>query len=292
MKLLLTGGTGQVGTEFLRRAAGMNVLAPKRAELDLAQPASIRPWLDRHRPDAILSVGAYTAVDKAEDEPELAHSINAGSVAELADYSARLGCPLLHLSTDYVFDGSQSQAYLETDETAPLGVYGQTKFAGELAAQAAPQHLILRISWVFAAHGGNFLRTMLTVGAERDQLRVVDDQIGGPTWAGHVAEALHLLVERIHQGRNLPWGTWHYGGAPHVSWHAFACAIFDEALARGLMTRKPDVAAIRSEEYPTRAKRPANSCLDHRRSLEVLGLPVPDWRDGLQQVFDEIAASC
>ena len=290
MKILLTGGSGQVGREFLARADDPDLLAPERESLDLARPESIRPWLDKHRPQIILSVGAYTAVDRAEEEPERAHAVNGEAIVEFARYCADHHAPLIHLSTDYVFDGSKPSPYVESDATAPLGVYGRSKFQGEQAARQLAHHLILRISWVFAAHGGNFLRTMLRVGAERDRLGVVSDQFGGPTWAGHVAQALHRLVNRLRAGQPLDWGTWHYGGTPHVSWHAFAEAIFAEAVARGLLPRRPEVEAITTAQYPTRAQRPANSRLDSRRCQEQLDLPAPDWREGLKQVLDQIAA--
>ncbi len=288
MRVLLTGGSGQVGTEFRRRAQGLELLAPARSEFDLAQPDSLRPWLERAQPELILSVGAYTAVDRAEDEADLAYRVNRDAVQVLADFSAARDIPLIHLSTDYVFDGEKSTPYVEDDATGPTGVYGASKLAGELAARCAPKHLVLRVSWVFAAHGGNFVKTMLRVGRERDLLRVVNDQFGGPTWAGHIAEALRALVDRIGRGETLPWGTWHHAGQPHLDWHAFAVEVLAQATTRGLIPRMPTVEPIPSRDYPTRARRPANSRLDASRALRDLGLPPPDWHLGLAATLDEI----
>lgn len=289
MRILLTGGSGQVGTELRRRGSMLDLLAPTRSEFDLAAPERMGDWLSSHRPDLILSVGAYTAVDRAEDEPELAHRINAEAVVHLAQYCAKSGAPLVHLSTDYVFAGDQDRPYRPSDPTSPTGVYGASKLAGEKAAAQLPKHLILRTSWVFAAHGSNFVRTMLRLGRERDRLRVVSDQIGGPTWAGHIAEALLALVARIARGEALAWGTYHFGGQPHVSWHAFADTLLRAAHSRALIARLPTIDAIRTDEYPTRARRPANSRLDGTLTYDILGLVPPDWQEGLAAVLDELA---
>lgn len=288
MRVLLTGGSGQVGTEFRRRAQGLDLLAPSRDEFDLADPSSMQTWLTRERPQLILSVGAYTAVDRAEDESELAFRVNRDAVQVLADHAREHAVPLLHLSTDYVFDGEKLSPYLPTDATAPTGVYGASKLGGEQAAASAPRHLILRVSWVFAAHGANFVRTMLRLGRERELLRVVNDQFGGPTWAGHIAEALRALVDRIARGESLPWGIWHHAGQPHLDWHAFACAILEQAHARGLIPKMPTVEAIPSRDYPTRARRPANSRLESSRTASTLGLATPDWHAGLAATLDEL----
>lgn len=289
MRILLTGGSGQVGSEFRRLATDLDLLAPSRGEFDLAQPDTLPGWLAQHRPDLILSVGAYTAVDRAEDEPEVAHRVNAEAVARLAEYASKHAAPLLHLSTDYVFDGAKADAYLESDPTGPTGVYGRSKLAGELAARGAPSHLILRTSWVFAAHGSNFVKTMLRLGRERDRLRVVDDQFGGPTWAGHIAQALRSLVDRIVAGETLPWGTYHYGGQPHLSWCGFARAVLRAGVERGLIAHEPVVEAIQTHEFPTKARRPANSRLDGSLAAQHLRIEAPDWRTGLDLTLDELA---
>lgn len=291
MRILLTGARGQIGTEIRRRAQARALLAPDRSEFDLSKPESLRPWLDRTSPELILNVGAYTAVDKAEDEPDLAFRVNRDSVAVLAKYANENGVPLLQLSTDYVFDGSSITPYAESDETQPIGVYGASKLAGENAARTAAQHLILRVSWVFAAHGSNFVRTMLRLGSERDELRVVEDQRGGPTWAGHIAQCLMTLIDRIEKGERLPNGTWHYAGTPHVTWRDFAVEILNGAMAHRILTKVPRVEGISTAEYPTRARRPANSRMDCSLVQQQLGLPAPDWREGLEAMLTEIAAS-
>ena len=291
MKVLLTGGTGQVGSELRARAAGLDLRAPGREEFDLARADGMRHWLEREQPDVILSVGAYTAVDRAEDEPDLAYAINRDAPALLAEYCAAHGKTLLHLSTDYVFDGGGDQAYAESAAVAPIGVYGHSKAQGEAAVRHVARHVILRVSWVFAAHGGNFVKTMLRLGATRDSLGVVDDQVGGPTWAGHIAQALLQLTRRIEQGEQLPWGTYHFAGAPALSWCGFARCIFDRALSLGMLPRAPVVNAIATADYPTRARRPANSRLDMQQAVQVLGLDIPDWRIGLDATLETLSAS-
>lgn len=288
LRILLTGASGQVGTEFRRRAGHLLVLAPPRAEFDLARPDSLGSWLRAQRPQLIVNAGAYTAVDRAEDEPDLAFRVNGQAVQALASFADEADIPLLQLSTDYVFDGAKNSPYLESDAACPTSAYGRSKAAGEAAARAARRHAILRLSWVFAAHGSNFVRTMLRLARERPQLRVVDDQIGGPTWAGHAAEALLVWIDAFVAGRSPPSGTWHLGGTPHTSWYAFACEVLSQAHQRGLIGAMPEVAAIATHEYPTRAKRPANSRLDGSFTRQTLGLPPADWREGLARVLDEI----
>lgn len=290
MRILLTGGSGQVGTEFRRRAAGLDLIAPDRDHFDLSRPDRLLPALRQARPELILSIGAYTAVDRAEDEPDLALRVNGESVQVMADYARQADVPLIHLSTDYVFDGLKGEAYQEHDAPAPTGAYGRSKLAGEIAARSAARHLILRVSWVFAAHGQNFVRTMLRLAAEREVLRVVADQSGGPTWAGHIAQSLRELVDRHARSEPLPPGIWHHAGSPWLSWHAFACAIVEQAYARHLIPRLPRVEAIAAREFPTRARRPANSRLDTTRTQRQLGLSAPDWNAGLAATLDELVA--
>lgn len=290
MRILLTGGSGQVGAEFLRRSSGLEVMAPKRSELDLSHTDDIPLWLKQHRPELILSVGAYTAVDRAEDEPEIAFRVNRDAVTALAQYANSTNIPLIHVSTDYVFDGSKDRPYTERDIPNPQGVYGASKLAGERAAQEAEKHLILRVSWVFGALGANFVRTMLRLGTEREHLRVVDDQFGGPTWAGHIADTLRTLTERVTSGSELPQGLWHHAGAPFLSWHAFAVEIFRQAKAMGILSKVPMVEAIPSSEFVTKASRPANSRLDSTAAAEQLALVAPDWRIGLQETLKELAS--
>jgi dTDP-4-dehydrorhamnose reductase len=287
VKVLLTGGGGQVGTETRKRLADFEVLAPTRQELDLSQPDEVAAALREHRPDMILSVGAYTAVDRAEDEPAMAKAVNGEAVAVMAEYCRAAGAPLIHVSTDYVFDGKKSEPYAISDHTCPLSVYGISKLAGERAAAAAPLHVILRVSWVFSAHGNNFVKTMLRLAATRSELNVVADQLGGPTWAGHIAETLAALVRQWHVRRELPVGIHHFSGAPYTSWYGFAQAIFDEGLRQGLLPEVPLLHAIPTSAYPTVAKRPVNSRLA-MENIAVLGCRKPDWREGLRKTVSEL----
>ncbi len=290
LKVLLTGASGQVGTEFRRRAGHLDVLAPTRADFDLARPESLATWLGTHRPQLIVNAGAYTAVDRAEDEEALAFRVNAEAVAALASYANEADVPLLHLSTDYVFEGTAASPYRERDLPHPSSAYGRSKAAGESAARGARRHAIVRLSWVFASHGSNFVRTMLRLARDGRPLRVVGDQVGGPTWAGHAAEALLTWIEAFDAGRPPPSGTWHFGGTPHTSWHGFACEVFEQAHRCGLIASVPQVQAISTHEYPTRAKRPANSRLDDAYTRQTLGfLPSADWHEGLARVLAEIA---
>ena len=289
LRVLLTGASGQVGTEFRRRAGHFGILAPTRAEFDLARPESLGSWLRSNRPQLIVNAGANTAVDRAEDDEALALRVNAEAVQLLASFANEADIPLLQLSTDYVFDGTKTSPYLESDLPHPASAYGRSKAAGELAARAARRHAILRLSWIFAAHGSNFVRTMLRLARERPLLRVVDDQFGGPTWAGHVADALLGWIDAFAAGREPASGTWHLGGTPHTSWHVFAREVLGQAHRRGLIASVPTLEAIATHEYPARARRPANSRLDDTRTRDVLGLRPADWHEGLARTLDEIA---
>lgn len=291
MNLLITGAGGQVGRELALRLGGGD-LALDRAALDLTDAAAVAATLAHHRPRVVINAAAYTAVDQAEQEPEAAHAINAMAVAHLAAACAAVGAVLIHLSTDYVFDGTAAMPYTDDQPAAPLGVYGASKWAGEQALRTAlPQHLILRVSWVFGQFGHNFVKTMLRVARDRDLLKVVADQRGGPTAAADIADTLMSLARRAAQGEVLPWGTYHYAGQPFVSWHGFAEAIFAEAVAAGVLDHAPQVQAISTAEYPTPAKRPAQSSLDMQRSVAQLGLQPPDWRASLHTLMQDLKAS-
>lgn len=289
MKVLITGSKGQVGSDLLRRAdryPGMQFLGCDSSSLDITDAAGIRALFERERPALVINAAAYTAVDRAETEPARAFAVNAEGVRTLAATCRDTGAVLLHVSTDYVFDGNKDSAWQPDDATGPLGVYGQSKLAGEAALRdALPQHVILRTSWVFGEQGNNFVRTMLRVGSERDHLRVVADQVGGPTWSGHLADALLALAERYRTDGNLPWGTGHFAGQPFVSWHGLALAIFEEAARAGMIARQPAVEAITTDQYPTPARRPHNSRLDMAQTTARWGLAVPDWREGLRHVL-------
>lgn len=289
MKILLLGGNGQVGYELRRSLApvGELTVTTRTGELpdggtceilDLYAPETFASLIDRAAPDVVVNATAHTAVDRAEGEPELAFLANAEAPAELARLCARRGSLLVHYSTDYVFDGSASTPYREDHPTAPLGVYGASKLEGEKRIQASgADHLILRTAWVYAMRGSNFLLTMLRLGAEREELRVVADQRGCPTPAWLVADVTaHILRNGPRQS-----GVRHLVASGETSWHGFAEEIFNEAHARGLIPRKPRVLPIRTSDYPTRARRPAYSVLDTQLLRNEYQVPLPDWRAAL-----------
>jgi dTDP-4-dehydrorhamnose reductase len=237
--------------------------------------------------DAVINAAAYTAVDRAEEELELAHAVNAAAPGAMAEAATARGLPFLHVSTDYVFDGTPGRPWREDDPTGPLGAYGRSKLAGEQAVAAAGgPHVVLRTSWVFSAHGTNFVKTMLRVGAERDTLRVVDDQTGGPTAARAIAEALLAIAEAFAAGRGRS-GVFHFAGAPDISWAGFARAIF-ALQAERTGARVPQVVPIPTADYPTPARRPLNSALDCTRIRAAYGIARPDWRAGLAAVLEEL----
>lgn len=297
MSLLVFGGTGQLGRELLRALAplGPIVAATRSGKLadgsscelaDFDAPDSLPALLDRLQPSVVINAAAYTAVDRAEQEPEAAFRANAQAPGIIARWCAANGVPMVHYSTDYVFNGQGKAPYVEEDATAPLGVYGASKRDGEDAVRAAGgRHLIFRTAWVYASHGSNFLRTMLRVGTGRDELRVVADQMGTPTSAALIADVTALTLQ--HPGQLS--GTWHLTASGQTSWHGFAEAIFAEAVSAGLLAKAPAVQAISSAEYPTPAKRPAWSVLDSRRLQRDFGIDLPAWQEGLRQVIGEIA---
>ena len=279
MRILLTGCAGQLGRELKRSLACLgDVIACDRQEFDLADPDALRDAVREAAPTVIVNAAAHTAVDKAESEPELAMAINAIAPGVLAEEAKRLGALLIHYSTDYVFDGTKPAPYTEDDSPAPLSVYGRSKREGELAIAAADgRHLIFRTSWVYGLHGANFMKTMLRLGKEHDELRVVGDQIGAPTWSRHLADVTALVLAR----KDIPNGLYHLAAAGETSWHGYAEAIFYEAQRVGLMDKSPVVHRITSADYPLPAARPANSRLDCSRFRRDFDLTLPDWRTGL-----------
>ena len=279
MKILLTGCAGQLGRELKRSLASLGELvACDRRQLDLAKPEGLRDAVRAIKPSVIVNAAAFTAVDKAEGTPEAADAINGVAPGVLAEEAKSLGALLIHYSTDYVFDGAKGSPYTEEDVPAPLAAYGRSKRAGELAiAASAARQLVFRTSWVYGLHGANFMKTMLRLGRERDELRVVGDQIGAPTWTRHLADVTAMILAR----RDLPNGLYHLAAAGETSWHGYAEAIFAEALQAGLIEKSPAVQRITSADYPLPAPRPANSRLDCSSFRRDFGLALPDWRTGL-----------
>lgn len=290
-RILVTGTSGQVGWELRRSLSSLGeVLAPARGELDLAKPETIAAYLRLHRPDIVVNPAAYTAVDKAESEAVLADIINGDSVAELARLSAELGALLVHYSTDYVFDGSKPTAYQVDDVTSPVSAYGRSKLKGEVAIRSAGgRHLILRTSWVYGTRGKNFLLTMLKLARERDSLRVVADQFGAPTASRLIADTTAQLLARIPLGTTPPASLLHLTGAGRCSWHEFASCIVEWGAELGLCKPVP-VQAITTADYPTPARRPANSSLDLSVLERTYGLQLPHWRQSLRLSLEDLPA--
>lgn len=278
--LLVFGRTGQVARELARIAPDARFL--DRNAVDLTDPSACARAIREVAPVAVVNAAAYTAVDRAETEADLAHVVNADAPAAMARAAAGLGVPFIHISTDYVFDGSGTAPWTETDPTAPLGVYGATKLAGEQGIAAAGGHwAVLRTSWVFSAHGANFVKTMLRLGAERDDLRIVADQHGGPTPAADIAAACLTMVRAIRTD-TAQGGIYHFSGAPDITWAGFAREIMAQA---GLACRITDITTA---DYPTPARRPANSRLDCAAIRRDFGIARPDWCAGLAKVLQEL----
>ena len=297
MRILRLGADGQVGYELHRAFAPIGTViactldgklpgGANSTPIDFAKVGSIARLVAEQRPAIVLNAVAHTQVDRAEDEPALAQRINAEAVGELAQACLKQGAKLFHYSTDYVFGGEGRRPWKEDDATAPLGVYGRTKLAGEEAIRGSGcKHLILRTAWVYAARGQNFLRTALRLAGEREELRVVSDQIGSPTPARWLAAATALAHARKPDAN----GTWHVVADGECSWYQFAAAIYSEALATKVLERAPRLVGIPSSEYPAKAKRPAYSRLDTSRFTRDFGLELPEWREGLRQVMAELA---
>ncbi|ELU9849708.1 dTDP-4-dehydrorhamnose reductase [Vibrio cholerae] len=290
MRVLVTGRRGQVGRCLVQQLSTMKeveFLAVDRDQLDITYPAQVDAVVNEFKPNIIINAAAHTAVDRAEQEIELSYAINRDGPHYLAQAAQKVGAAILHISTDYVFSGDKPNPYLETDPTAPQGVYGESKLAGEIAvAQACPRHIILRTAWVFGEHGNNFVKTMLRLAQTRDALGVVADQYGGPTYAGDIANALLMMAKAIVEGKSTAFGVYHFSGLPHVNWHEFACTIFDKARDQGVLNKSLQVNAITTQEYPTPAKRPANSRLDTQKIHQHFGVVASDWQTALNHLID------
>jgi dTDP-4-dehydrorhamnose reductase len=286
VKILVTGRDGQVARSLAERLTGHELVFAARPQLDLAQPDTIEPMVVKVQPDLIVSAAAYTAVDRAEDEPGLAMRVNGEAPARLAQAAARSGAAIIHLSTDYVFDGSLDRPWRETDPVHSLGVYGATKLAGEQGvAESGAKHAILRTAWVYSPFGQNFVKTMLRLAADRDEVRVVEDQVGCPTSAFDIADGIGAVAAGWAGGATTT-GLFHLAGSGATSWAGFASEIFSESAARGGPAAR--VVPIATSEYPTRARRPANSRLDASAFEAAFGYRAPLWQQSLAIVIDRL----
>ncbi|PCH53404.1 MAG: dTDP-4-dehydrorhamnose reductase [Flavobacteriaceae bacterium] len=284
MKVLITGCHGQVGTELVALAPGYGVQAVgfERSTLDITNKDAVLPCVAKEKPDVLINAAAYTAVDKAESDTEAAFAVNATAVGYLAEACAKQDIPLVHISTDYVFDGSKQGEYSEQDVVSPLGMYGESKLAGEEAVRKlCAKHYILRTSWVFSAHGNNFVKTMLRLGKERDTLGVVSDQYGKPTSAREIASTIYAMLVSNQQA----WGTYHIAQPEVTSWFGFADAIFKEAKRQGMALNLETLNAIGTADFPTPAKRPQNSALDCTQLEQIFGLTIKPWSEDLMAVL-------
>jgi dTDP-4-dehydrorhamnose reductase len=292
MKILITGAAGQVGRELVELATArkLDVAAFDSRSLDITDAHAVRTTIARERPDRVINAAAYTAVDRAEIETERAYAVNHNGVANLATACRGIGAPLLHISTDYVFDGNKSGEYVETDTPNPTSVYGASKLAGEQAlASLWEQHITLRVSWIFGQHGNNFVKTMLRLGRERDELKVVNDQFGAPTGARCIAQALLDIATHPQLGADeFGWGVRHLRSEPGVTWYQFACEIFERAAQLGIIARKPQVHPITSAEFPPPVKRPVNSKLGSRLFWPASVHGTCDWSAELDIVLDSL----
>lgn len=289
-KVLVTGAKGQVGSELVKAApAGFTVIGLASNDLDITNQQQVTAVMTQYKPDLIINAAAYTAVDKAESDVETAFAVNEKAVALLAQAAYDADIPLFHISTDYVFDGQASTPYKETDTVNPQSVYGASKLAGEQALERInAKHIILRTSWVFGATGNNFVKTMLRLGKERDELSVVADQYGCPTSAKSIANVLWQLAEKYVSERTLPWGVYHFSNSPACTWHEFACEIFEQAVKAGVLERKPIVHPITTAEYPTPAKRPAWSVLNSSKLMQTLPQTGFFWKSEISSILKRV----
>lgn len=288
MRVLITGCHGQVGSCLTKQLSNDNnteVLALDRELLDITNRDAVNAVVTEFQPSVIINAAAHTAVDKAEEEVSLSYAINRDGPKYLAQAAQTIGAAILHISTDYVFEGNKNGEYVESDATNPQGVYGESKLAGEMAvAKACDKHIILRTAWVFGEDGNNFVKTMLRLGTTRDALSIVGDQFGGPTYAGDIANTLIHMAKCISQGDSVDYGVYHFSGLPHVSWFEFADAIFDSAVKQHLMVKKPGLSSITTEQYPTPAKRPNNSRLSTDKITQAFSVEASDWKSALNNI--------
>jgi len=290
VKIAIIGCNGQLGWELVRRGEshGLQIMALDYPEIDIGDPSSIATFTKSREIDLIVNAAAYTAVDRAESEPLAAYTVNRDGPVILAERCRDRRIPLIHVSTDYVFDGTKQGAYIEEDPVAPMGVYGASKAAGEAEVRKRlPEHFILRTAWLCGVHGHNFVKTMLKLGRKKETLRVVADQYGCPTIASDLAEAILEVVRRVEKNESVKWGTYHYCGAGKTTWHGFATAIFDIAGQYEKFLVK-NVVPISTAEYPTPVKRPANSVLDCTKIERYFGIRPRPWKEGLAEMIEQL----
>ncbi len=292
MKILLTGSNGQVGFELNKKLSALGeVITADREELDLTNIDAIRNFIDQTKPDIIINPAAYTDVDKAESEPDLAYQINVTAPEVLAEKACDLDIPLVHFSTDYVFDGLKKEAYVETDKTNPQSVYGKTKCEGEEKVRSHPQHFILRTSWVFGVHGNNFLKTILRLIMEKESINIVSDQWGSPASSSMLSDVTFKIVETILKNKNFnDYGTYHVTTEGETNWYDYASLISNEAMKLNLKIKcAPDqIHSILTSEYPTAAKRPLNSRLNCEKIKRTFMLESPHWESEVKRVLREV----
>lgn len=289
MKLFLTGAHGQVGSEITNLCANemIDLISTGHQQCDIVDLNSVKTHLSKYRPDVVINAAAYTAVDRAETEQQLAFNVNTQGASNLARVCGELSIPLIHISTDYVFDGERKLPYKESDKPSPQGVYASSKWQGEQAIQEiCEKHIIVRVSWVFGANGNNFVKTILRLAQERDELKIVADQFGCPTYAGHIAEILINIAKQINP-QFKQWGTYHYCDIPAINWHGFAEAIVKSA-GELFPIRAKTITPILTSEYPTPVKRPAYSVLDCQKIEKEFGIKQHDWMTGLQKTLFEL----
>ncbi|WP_181317434.1 dTDP-4-dehydrorhamnose reductase [Photobacterium aquimaris] len=294
VKVLITGSNGQVGSclvKQLQSCPEIEFIAVDRNELDITSEQEVIKTVNDFMPTIIINAAAHTAVDKAENEVELSYAINRDGPKYLAQAAEQVGAAILHISTDYVFAGDKEGLYSESDTVNPQGVYGESKLAGEKAViNACSRHIILRTAWVFGEDGNNFVKTMLRLAQQKDSLGIVADQFGGPTYAGDIAAALIKIAKAITNLKNEfdsnNYGIYHFSGMPHVNWYEFAQVIFDKAVEQKILVKSPDVKGIKTEEYPTPAKRPTNSKLNTKKITTVFTIPASDWQSVLNHLSD------
>lgn len=289
MRILVAGGQGQIGSALAQQGLeqSLDLIALGRQDLDITSTESIASVFARYEPGLLINAAAYTAVNKAESEPKLAYAINESATALLADACAKRDIPMLHISTDYVFDGTKDSPYVETDQVNPIAVYAKSKAAGERALhERLERHITMRTSWVFGLQGNNFVKTMVRLAKDRDRLVVVADQFGGPSSARGIAATLLTMAAQYQSGSLVDWGTYHYCQKPYVSWHQFAEAIIARAIQIGLVDHEVEVAPIPSSEWPTPVVRPVNSRLETAQIERVFGINPEGWGSDVDQVVE------